>query len=74
MRFNKIALVFVFSIFLLLNNQCEGRGKTYDDLEEIIKVDGEGKLASRQNHVKYQETLDQGSRIDPNKVVHKPVI
>lgn len=43
------------------------RGKTYDDLDEILKHEG---LNSTKTHVVYTAPYDEGIHIDPSKVVH----
>ncbi|CDW85725.1 UNKNOWN [Stylonychia lemnae] len=59
-------------LFIYLYSQIDARGKTYDDLDDILKHDG---LNSTKTHVAYKEPMDQGARIDPNKVVHiKPKV
>lgn len=63
-----LLLTALFSLSLIIHS-AEGRGKTYDDLDEILKKEG---LNSTKTHVEHKEVIDQGSHIDPNKVVHKP--
>jgi len=59
-------------IFCLLSPQVSLRGKTYDDLDDILKHEG---LNSTKTHIAYKEPLDEGAHIDPSKVVHmKPKI
>ena len=53
----------------LLIHQISSKGKTYDDLDDIIKHQADGKIARRDTHKAYQEP--QGTKIDPSKVVHK---
>ena len=50
-----------------------GKGKTYDDLDDIIKHQAEGKIAARTTHKAYQEPKGEGKKIDPNIVVHKHI-
>ncbi len=52
---------------LLFISSVKARGKTYDDLDDILKKDG---LNSMKTHVVYQAPFDEGIHIDPNKVVH----
>ena len=58
-----------FLALSLLITQVDSKGKTYDDLDDIIKHQADGKIASRDTHRAYQEP--QGTKIDPTKVVHK---
>lgn len=54
---------FVSSMFVMTG---AARGKTYDDLDEILKSEG---LNSTKTHVAYKEPMDEGARIDPSKVI-----
>lgn len=47
------------------------KGKTYDDLDDILRSKAEGKLAPRENHHSYQVPVGEGVKIDPKTVVHK---
>ena len=62
----------LLTIFLFANHVLS-RGKTYDDLEEILRHEG---LSSMKTHVTLQPSMDEGSKIDQSKVVHvkKPEI
>ncbi len=62
------------TLILLLACACwqvQGKGKTYDDLDDIIKHQAEGRISSRESHKSYQEPKGQGTKVDPTKVVHK---
>eukprot|EP00347_Sterkiella_histriomuscorum_P003981 403362201 len=63
------SLVFLLLLGLTSINQVQGKGKTYDDLDDILKHDG---LNSTKTHVAHQEAMESGAHIDPNKVVHRP--
>jgi hypothetical protein len=47
-------------------SEVSGRGKTYDDLDDIIKHTAEGKIESRANHHAYVAPTGQGAKIDPS--------
>ena len=50
--YTKVA-VSIFIVTSLLAS-VNSRGKTYDDLDDIIKHQADGRLASRDNHKAYQ--------------------
>lgn len=56
---------------ILQSDLVNAKGKTYDDLDEIIKNDAHGKIASRENHRSYQEPVGDGIKIDPTVVVRR---
>jgi hypothetical protein len=62
-----VCLIMAFS--LLPYVEC--RGKTYDDLDDIIKHQAEGKIESRSSHQAYVAPTGDGAKIDPSMVVHK---
>lgn len=66
-KFKAVIIVLISLCYLVC--EIESRGKTYDDLDEILKKEG---LNSTKTHVEHKEIIDQGSHIDPLKVVHKP--
>ena len=64
----KISLIFVFiSILLTFSSQ---KGKTYDDLEEILRSESDGKLGTRKTHVTAVPT--QPEAIDKSQVQKAP--
>ena len=54
-------------LLLIVIEQVQSRGKTYDDLDDILRKDG---LNSTKTHHAYITPFDEGLHIDPSKVVH----
>jgi hypothetical protein len=46
----------------------QSRGKTYDDLEEILKKEGDGKISTPSTHV-ISTSIEEEQKIDYSKVV-----
>ena len=63
-----LACCSVLLLLILLPTDVNCRGKTYDDLEDVLKNDAEGKLKTRPTHVGASAPVDT-ENIDSNKVV-----
>lgn len=59
----------VLTLLALILSQIEAKGKTYDDLDDILKIQGDSKLTERSNHRAYVKPEEPG-KVDKSKVVH----
>lgn len=67
----KISYLKLFALFTLLfqASYINAKGKTYDDLDDILKIQGDSKLPERSNHRAYVKPEELG-KVDKSKVVH----